>query len=251
MALIDGVVKRMQATMVLVEPAATGTLVDAQGKRHRWRFDPSDAEAFERMMTELGWRVSKRARTHTKTRVLDLRLGIDAVLAGASSVARRNVRASMRDGVEYSSCAFGEVSPEVMADLRALHDQFHSSRPHLRDDWAFREQLIQQFEASGDLVTAREEGRLVGAVYVPRHDGVAHYYAVLSSSEARSNKVGTGMVYTALQLAMDRGCDLFDFVGVRDERLPDRHERWDGFTAFKERFGGHDVYLPPSLEREL
>ncbi|MEM7158685.1 MAG: GNAT family N-acetyltransferase, partial [Myxococcota bacterium] len=226
MAVIDGVVQRVQATQVLVEPAASGTLVDVQGHRHRWRFDPAKPQAFEEQMTGLGWRVSRRARTHTKTRVLDLRDGVDAALAGASSVARRNVRGSTRDGVEYSARPFAEVSAELLAQLRALHDQFHAARPHLRDDWAFRAELVRQFEASGDLVVAREEGRLVGAVYVPRHDGVAHYYAVLSSADARSSKVGTGMVFAALQAAVRHGCDLFDFVGVRDERLPDRHERW-------------------------
>ncbi|MEM9463616.1 MAG: GNAT family N-acetyltransferase [Myxococcota bacterium] len=245
--LIGRIVDNVGPSQVLVEPAAAGALVEPHAIT-RWRFERGRPCGLVERMTTQGWRTTARAFSHTKTRVLDLLPGIDAVVAQMSPVARRNVRGAQADGVDYESRPFADVQPDDLRGLRAVHDRFLAARPHLEDDWDFRDEMIRQFGGSGDLIMGHEAGRMVGAVYMPRHDGVAHYYAVVTSGAARSRKLGTGLVLTALKTAIARGCDLFDFVGVRDERYPDRNARWDGFSRFKERFGGVDVFMPPSLE---
>ena len=97
-------------------------------------------------------------------------------------------------------------------------------------------------------VTAYDKDALVGVVYLPLHDRVAHYYAAFSHPDALADRVPTGLVVEAFAQAQARGCDLFDFVGVQDERFPLRNQKWAGFTEFKARFGGEAVALPEALE---
>jgi lipid II:glycine glycyltransferase (peptidoglycan interpeptide bridge formation enzyme) len=52
------------------------------------------------------------------------------------------------------------------------------------------------------------------------------------------------LVWEALKLAKKRGCRIFDFEGIYDERFPKAAASWKGFTKFKEGFGGEKiVYL--------
>lgn len=246
-ASLRSIIARTQATTVVLEPAPVGVLVGPEGKTEAWRYDVATHDELCAQMRSFGLRLADTAIAHSKTRVLDLAGGHEAVLAAMSSTARRNIRGAQRDGLVYRSRPFCDVDEATEEALRRLHTEFHATRPYLKNDCIFREHMMRQFGASGDLITAHEGPRMVGAVYVPRHDRVAHYYAVVTSDECSSPKLGTGLVALALRSAVDAGCDLFDFVGVRDERYPEIHGRWDGFTAFKARFGGHDVYMPPSL----
>jgi len=54
----------------------------------------------------------------------------------------------------------------------------------------------------------------------------------------------TLLVWEALKLAKNRGAKQFDFVGVWDERIPNKFHEWKGFTKFKEGFGGAAQYYP-------
>lgn len=42
--------------------------------------------------------------------------------------------------------------------------------------------------------------------------------------------------------AKKRGCKIFDFEGIYDERFPNKS--WLGFTHFKKSFGGYEVSYP-------
>ena len=248
LGLISRILERVSPAKVLLEPAPAGVAIDENSSRVAWRYTPATEDRFVQIFEARGYRcLPGKSYGHTKTSIVDLRDGMDAVESRMSSVARRNARQRERDGVEYTVTRFCDVEPTALESLHAVYDAFRQSRPWLPEEWSFRRQMVQHFGASGHLVTAQEDGRPVGAVYMPIHDRVAHYYAAFTSDEARSTKIGTGLVYEALRAAVEDGCDLFDFVGLWDERYPDRYPRWKGFSTFKSRFGGQDLYMPPSL----
>lgn len=248
LGLISRILERVSPGRVLLEPAPAGVAIDEDSSRTAWDYTPAAEDRFTRLFEARGYRcLPGKSYGHTKTSIVDLNGGMDAVESRMSSVARRNARQRSRDGVEYEVTRFCDVPPGLLESLHDIYDAFRESRPWLPEEWSFRRQMVEHFGTSGHLVTAHEEGRPVGAVYMPIHDRVAHYYAAFSSDDAASTKIGTGLVYEALRAAVDDGCDLFDFVGLWDERYPDRYPRWRGFSTFKSRFGGHDLYMPPSL----
>lgn len=244
---LRAIASRTGASKVLIEPAPSGVLVDANGRHHRWSFEPGEAKPWIGQMEHHGLVAADRAVAHSKTSIIDLAGGFEAATTAMASVARRNLRGAGRDELHYSHLPFDEVDDALLDALLLVHRDFASAHPDLKDDWEFRRQLVRQFGAQGRLVTAHAGPRLVGAVLLPCHDGVAHYYAVVTVSDGPWPKLGTGLVAQSLRAAIEAGCDLFDFVGIKDERYPKRQRRWGGFSTFKERFGGADVYMPPSL----
>lgn len=78
-------------------------------------------------------------------------------------------------------------------------------------------------------------------------DDVAYYWQAAATKEGKKLFAPTLLVWEALKLSKKRGCKVFDFEGVYDERFPKATENWRGFTKFKEGFGGREVYYPPPL----
>lgn len=246
LGILEQIRSRTGMARLLVEPALAGDLVHADGTRTPWRFDPEDgASPFE----ALGWRPSSRGIAHGKTLLLDLAPSLADIVASFSTAARRNVRkAEAVASVSYSSRRFADATARDVEEIHALYREFLGERSHLPDEWSFRERLFAHFGQRGFFVTAHDASGLLGVVLLLVHDAVAYYYAAFSRADARAARVPTGLVHAAIATAREAGCDLWDFVGIRDERTPARNAKWDGFTAFKLRFGGVPIVLPLAYE---
>jgi len=81
----------------------------------------------------------------------------------------------------------------------------------------------------------------VGGILLLFYKKVAYYWLASALKEGKLLFAPTLLVWEALQLAKKRGCNVFDFEGIYDERFPKASESWRGFTKFKEGFGGKKV----------
>jgi lipid II:glycine glycyltransferase (peptidoglycan interpeptide bridge formation enzyme) len=88
------------------------------------------------------------------------------------------------------------------------------------------------------------QNELVGGVLLLLWDGVAYYWIAGAVKKGKKLFAPTLLVWEAVKLAKQRGCKIFDFVGVWDERLPKENKEWLGFTKFKEGFSGETLYYP-------
>lgn len=73
----------------------------------------------------------------------------------------------------------------------------------------------------------------------------AYYYYAFSSEEGRKKLTQYLLVWQAIKEAKKRGCQIFDFEGIYDERFPKKS--WLGFSHFKKSFGGKEVEYPGSF----
>lgn len=73
-------------------------------------------------------------------------------------------------------------------------------------------------------------------------DKTAYYYYAFTSKEGRKKFAQYLLVWEAIKLAKKRGCRIFDFEGIYDERFPIK--AWKGFSHFKESFGGREIEYP-------
>ncbi len=85
---------------------------------------------------------------------------------------------------------------------------------------------------------------IVGGVLLVFWNRIAYYWIAGASREGKKLFAPTLLVWEALRVAKKRRAAHFDFLGVWDERLPDKHPDWKGFTKFKEGFGGTCLYYP-------
>lgn len=67
----------------------------------------------------------------------------------------------------------------------------------------------------------------------------ASYFHAASSQQGRQLSAPSVIVWEAIKLAKEKGCRVFDFEGIYDERFPIKS--WKGFTHFKKSFGGKEV----------
>lgn len=72
----------------------------------------------------------------------------------------------------------------------------------------------------------------------------AYYWMAASNTFGKKNFAPTLLVWEALREAKKRGCTVFDFEGIYDERYPKLNKKWLGFTKFKTGFGGKEIYFP-------
>lgn len=85
---------------------------------------------------------------------------------------------------------------------------------------------------------------VVGGILLLFWDNIAYYWIAGASKEGKKLFAPTLLVWEALKLAKEKKCRALDFVGVWDERLPQKNLQWKGFTKFKEGFGGTALYYP-------
>src|SRR3989344_1688008 len=82
----------------------------------------------------------------------------------------------------------------------------------------------------------------VGGVLLLFWKDTAYYWIAGATKKGKKLFAPTLLVWEALKLAKNRGAKQFDFVGVWDERIPNKFHEWKGFTKFKEGFGGAAQY---------
>lgn len=243
---IEEICGRLGAQRIVIEPGLRGIWIDAEGRRRQW--DVESPLRAEDVRASRPWAALQHPIAHTRTNVVDLAPRMEDVVASFSSIARRNLRKAHAAPIRYETVAFDQADAGVEQALRGLYEAFLAAHGNLGDEWPVRRSITTHFADRGHHVLAWSEGKLVGAIDLLIHDRVASYFAAMSDPSAMRARAPTGLVHAAMELAQAEGCDLFDFVGVYDDRFPSRRRSWVGFSTFKARFGGLDVCFDPGIE---
>jgi hypothetical protein len=94
------------------------------------------------------------------------------------------------------------------------------------------------------LLASTNDSRIVGGVLMLFWKSIAYYWIAGATHEGKKLYAPTLLAWEAMKLGKARECKEFDFVGVWDERIPNKNTEWKGFTKFKEGFGGTTLYYP-------
>lgn len=88
---------------------------------------------------------------------------------------------------------------------------------------------------------------LVSGIFATGYKKVAHYFYAFSTPRGRDKWAAYKCLGDAVKILRQKGYQFLDFEGVFDERYPKLRNDWKGFTDFKQRWGGKNVYYPPSF----
>lgn len=80
-----------------------------------------------------------------------------------------------------------------------------------------------------------------GAIFIIGTDS-CYYWQAFTDKEGRSSLSQYSLLWHGILWAKSRGCRIFDFEGIYDERFPNKS--WVGFSHFKKSFGGYEVEYP-------
>ena len=111
--------------------------------------------------------------------------------------------------------------------------------PSEKNFWA----LINAFGKNCYCITIDD---LAGAVVLV-HQKIAYYYYAACLPAGKPLYLPYQVVWECMKEAKKRGCKIWDWEGIYDERWPNKG--WRGFTHFKKSFGGYEVSFPGSFTR--
>lgn len=74
----------------------------------------------------------------------------------------------------------------------------------------------------------------------------AYYFLAGSLPEGKQVHAPYLVVWESIKEARKTGCTLWDFEGIKDDRIPSTRS-WKGFSHFKKSFGGYEITFPGSF----
>ncbi len=180
------------------------------------------------------------------TRVLDLSLSEDAILAQMHEKWRYNIRLAIKRGVVIEKVT---STPENIDIWMYLLMDTISRDGFSGNSRSYYEIFLQNLEKTDQwwLYFARFEGRVIaGGIFVFMPSRAIYYYWASSSASADRKQMAPYLLqWTAICDAKKRHIPIYDFLGVADPLVSDDTLRW--VTDFKEKFGWKIVIIPSKM----
>lgn len=175
---------------------------------------------------------------HTKTIVVDLKLPEEKIFMRLTEAKRRAVRRAQKLGVQVV------INDDIDAFIKLKNSTtgfflgFLTTREVTKPLW-------KTFApAHAKVILGKLDNEVVAGILMLYFNKVAYYWMAAANKKGKKNFAPTLLTWEAFKYAKQQGCTLFDFEGVFDERYPKRAREWQGFSKFKEGFGGTPIYYP-------
>ncbi len=186
---------------------------------------------------------SKRHIHAQATRILDLTVSDDQLLAQMKPKGRYNIGVAEKHGVTVSRSDDAEAFYALVRET-SKRDGF--TRLSLGRYRAFLTSqpgsfLLLAFDPSGH--SQKAVAGLMGVIW----NGTGLYYYGASSYEHRALMAPYLLQWEAMKLCKAAGCTNYDLLGIAPADAAADHP-WQGITSFKEKFGGTYVEYPAEQE---
>ena len=178
------------------------------------------------------------------TRCIDLRPCESAILAQMKPKGRYNIGVAQRHGVSIVE----DNSERGLADFQEIYEETAARQ-------GMEAKPADYFEALLSLTSPAHNASL----FFAEHDGVrlatalivyfgprATYFYGGSRTLNRQVMAPYLMHFEIMRNAKARGHECYDLWGIAPPNQPDHP--WQGFSAFKAKFGGEEVHLAPTLD---
>lgn len=225
--------RRQIAVWLKIDPdviAATGVPGEADDQPN------AAGTAITALLQSTGWQYSADQVQFRNTVVIDLTLGIDALVAGMNQSTRRKIRIAERDGVT--------IRDGSAADLETLYDLYKVTGE--RDQFLIRPPAYYQaawrtFIEAGlaHPLIAEVDGQAVASVILFHFGRTCWYFYGASSNLHRDKMPNYLLQWRAIQWAKARGYTRYDLWGAPNQ-FNDSDSLW-GVYQFKRGLRGEVV----------
>jgi lipid II:glycine glycyltransferase (peptidoglycan interpeptide bridge formation enzyme) len=199
----------------------------------------------------------------SKTIQIDLTPPLDAVFNGFTEAKQRAVRKAekyglvikeglVEDFIQLKARGFLFLQNSISNQIRKLHQAFSPNKAivllaclagfPLNQSENFTKNRHSEFVLGSSLVAG---------ILLLFYSHITYYWMAAATNEGKKLAAPSFLVWEALKLGKSRGCTIFDFEGVFDERFPKQTSSWKGFTKFKEGFGGKTIFFPAPLGKSF
>ncbi len=211
------------------------------------------AAELERILRGQGLRPARADLQARTTRILDLRPGRDALLAGLEKDTRNLVRRAAREGV--ATRVVRHADPAEYAAFAALLAATGARAGFRVRPREALETIAREFAPGGDayLVLAEHGGRNIAGCLVLAVGTRAFYlYAASLREPALRHAAGPyAVLWAAIEALVADGRESLDLWGVAERDDPAAEASWAGFSLFKRGFGGAPLRHPGTFDMIL
>lgn len=173
------------------------------------------------------------------TRILDVTLDDDALLAQMKPKGRYNIRLAQKHGVRVEQSDDVQIYAQL-AEKTARRDGF---RGHTE---SFYRQFLKELPGSFFLLASTEDHKPIAGLLGVVWGKAGIYYYGASGNAHRELMAPYLLQWEALRLCRERGCASYDLFGIAPEGKADHP--WSSVSEFKAKFGGTVVTYPPEQE---
>jgi|GEM_PF-332218 len=205
----------------------------------------------------------------TKNILIDLKPKEDDIFKRFSEAKRRAVRRAEKNNVviksgsidefiKLKSRAAGILGLLTTTTLKPLYEAFapqnaevllaYKPSPYQGEGKGGVGETVSQHQPPPTPSFERRGVFPIAGIFLLFHKKTAYYWMAAATKEGKKSFAPTLLVWEALKLAKQKGCTVFDFEGIYDERYPKLNQNWLGFTKFKSGFGGKEVYYPKPIK---
>lgn len=167
----------------------------------------------------------------TKTILIDLKRPENEIFDSFSPEKRRSVRKAQKNRVIVKE---GNAEEFIFLKRKSLLEKFILPIGDRKDILA----LNKAFSPNICFLIAYSPNPVAGILLL-FHQKTAYYWQAASLNKGKKLSAPSFLVWEALKHSKQKGCQIFDFEGIYDERFP--NSSWKGFTKFKQGFGGKEV----------
>ena len=190
----------------------------------------------------------------TKTLILDLRQTEEKIFASFSKNKRRDIRIAEKNHLvikEGSPQDFVRLKKKTLWKKRILPLGTEREVLPLVKAFGGKSKILVVYPSEARQFGGAKEGLPLAGTLLLFHNKTAYYWQAAATNTGKKFMAPTLLLWEAIKLAKKKGCEVFDFEGVYDERFP-KNKSWLGFTHFKKGFGGKEVFYPePSVKNRL
>ncbi len=182
----------------------------------------------------------------TKTLRLNLDSPLENILGQMTKEARYEIRKAQANRVIINKSQEIELFARMWAESAFRRGFWLPFKKEIRSVYeAFGDDAFLLLGYLGNLSDL--DKRPLAGVLILISGKTASYFHAASAPLGRKMSAPSLIVWEAIKLAKEKGCEVFDFEGIYDERFPIKS--WKGFTHFKKSFGGKEIEYPKTFTR--
>ncbi len=224
-------------------PINTIEKIAKENKAVRIIVEPYKNFGQEKELYTRGYSISTEPLLPPKTTLIDLTQNEDEILSQMHYSGRRGIRNAKKKGVD--------IRKEEITDKNLkLLSQTLGNTAKRGNFKAIKFQTLKEkaaaFGNDANLFIAYKNSNFLGAVLALSAEETLHYHHAATSKLGRQTSAAYLLVWKAMLWGKKNNFATFDFGGIADSRFP-HTKSWEGFTEFKNKFGGKKTEWPAPL----
>ena len=210
------------------------------------RVDPEweEDEKSVGILKDFGFVKARKEIQPKDTWILDLDKDEEELLKEMHCKTRYNIRLAKRKNIKVSR--YSEIEK---SDLEKFEEFWKiMGKTAARDKFGLhpKDYYKKQLKVLGsqnlvNLFLAEFDGKIVGGIIVSFFGRQAVYMHGALDYEYRKYMASYLLQWEAILEAKRRGCHVYDFWGIKNQKSKIKNQKWEGLSRFKQGFGGREV----------